>query len=110
MSLLKEIHRQPTHIRAVLWGLSAFTMISVTGYFWFTSVEREMFVAIHDDPGEQEQFFAQQDARAPKPLAAISATLGSLTASIGSLMGIDQQEGFDRSASEDKVYLLPLSK
>ena|SRR5688572_23317076 len=110
MSLIHEIHRQPHHLRLTLWALSAFSVISVVGYFWFMSFERGIFLALHDDEAQRAAFIAKQDARSPKTFAVLGEALGSLTAAIGGFVGIDEQEGFDRPASEDTVYMLPLSK
>lgn len=110
MSLIHEIHRQPHALRLTLWGLSVFAMLSMVGYFWFTAFERDMFLALHQEQALREEFLARQDARAPKTLAAIGNAFGGLTASIGSLLGIDPEAGFDRPVPEDTVHLLPLSR
>lgn len=71
-------------------------------------------MALHTDPQERADFLAQQEASRPKPLAALSRVAGSLTASIGSLLGIDRGAGFDREDQQDTiqggVHLLPLSQ
>jgi hypothetical protein len=110
MSLLHEIRSQSRPVRMALWGLSVFTTLSIAGFLWFTSVERQMFMALHTDPEEQQTFLARQEERAPKPLAAMSKALGSLSARIGDFVGFSREEGFDRPDQQDKVYLLPLSQ
>jgi len=110
VSLISEIHQQSHAVRLTLWGLSVFAVLSVIGYFWFVAFERDMFLALHQEQAVREEFLAQQDARAPKTLAAIGQAFSGLTASIGSLIGIDPEKGFDRPAPEDTVHLLPLSR
>lgn len=114
MSLINEIHSQRPAIRYALFGLAVFTALAVVGYLGITSLQRDMFMALHSDPQEREEYLAQQDARRPKPLAALSRIAGSLTASIGSLFGFDRNAGFDRSGQQGDtqggVHLLPLSE
>lgn len=110
MNLIHEIHRQSRPVRKALWLLSTFIVVSFVGFFWLTSMERSMFLAMHPDPAEQAAFLAKQDARAPKPFAAIGRGLGSMTAAIGGMLGLDSDAGFDRKPTEDTVYLLPLSR
>jgi hypothetical protein len=110
MSLLKEIHSQSRSVRMALWLLSTFTVVSFIGFFWFNSVERSMFMALNRTDDEQAAFNERQEARSPKPLAFIGKSFGSLSASIGGMLGLDPGEGFDREPTSDKVYLLPLSK
>jgi hypothetical protein len=109
MSLLHEIHSQSRPVRMGLWALSVFTVVSVVGYFWLSSLERTLFEAMHDDPGELAAFHAGRDARGPKPLAAAGQGLTDLGAAIGNILGLDRSAGFDRLRTKDKVYLLPLS-
>ena len=110
MSLLHEIHNQPRHVRTTLWLLSSFLVLAVIGYFWLSGLERELFFALHDSATERAQFVASQDARVPHPLAAIGNALGDLSASIGSLFGIDSTKGFDTRPQDDTVHPLPLSR
>lgn len=109
MSLISEIHSQRPTVRKALWLLSAFIAISFVGFFWFTSVERQMYLALHTDPDEQADFLARQQDRSPKPLAAIGRGFGAMTAVIGNALGLNREAGFDRAPSEDTVHLLPLS-
>ena len=114
MSLINEIHNQKPAVRYALFGLAAFTALVVVGYFGVTAIQRSMFMALHSDPQEQQEFLAQQEANSPKPLAALARIAGSLTASIDSLLHINADAGFDRNARQDDtqgdVHLLPLSK
>lgn len=114
MSLVHEIHNQKPAVRYTLFGLAIVTALAVVGFFGITALQRDMFMALHTDPQERADFIAQQDASRPKPLAALARISGSLTASIGSLFGIDRNAGFDRGGqqrdTQGAVHLLPLSK
>ncbi|MEK9209171.1 MAG: hypothetical protein AAB910_03795 [Patescibacteria group bacterium] len=114
MSLINEIHEQRPAVRYALFGLTVITVLAVVGFFGITALQRDMFMALHSDPQERADFIAQQDAGRPKPLAALSRVANSLTASIGSLLGIDRDAGFDRGGQESDtrggVHLLPLSQ
>jgi hypothetical protein len=87
--------------------------VAIIGVFWVFSFQRQVFMAMHSDPAEQQAYIAQQDQYVPKPLAAISKGLSSLTASIGSLIGLDGSKGFDSSKGKDNnqvAHPLPLSQ
>jgi hypothetical protein len=109
MTLIHEIRRQPHHVRMTLWALSTFTVSAVAGYLWFTSTQRELFFALHDDEASRTEFVEMQKERAPQPLAFVSRYASRTVAAIGGLMGFDGGQGFDRQPNEDKVYPLPLS-
>lgn len=114
MSLIHEIHDQKPMVRYTLFGLAVIVAVSFVGYFGVTALQRNMFMALHTDEQERQDFIAQQDASRPKPLAALSRMAGALTASIGSLLRIDRDAGFDRGGQQDNtqdgVHLLPLSQ
>lgn len=114
MSLIQEIHNQKPAVRYALFGLAVVTVLAVVGFFGVTAIQREMFMALHTDPQERSDFLAQQDARSPKPLAALVRVASSLTASIGSLLGFNRNAGFDKSVREGDtsgdVHPLPLSQ
>jgi hypothetical protein len=114
MSLIHEIHNQKPAVRYALFGLAVVTVLALVGFFGVTALQRNMFMALHTDPQERADFLAQQDANQPKPLAALARIAGSLTASIGSLLGFDRNAGFDRGGQEDTIqggaHLLPLSQ
>lgn len=110
MSLIQEIHKQHHGVRYALFGFSAVITLSLVGFVWFRSIQEDMFMAVHDDPAEREEFLAKRDQDTPNPFAAIGKGLSSLTANIGSLLGFDTSEGFDTQEQDDKVYMLPLSE
>jgi hypothetical protein len=91
-----------------LFVLSVFVTVSFIGFFWFTGVERRTYMALHDDPEEQTAFLARQEARIPRPIAAIGSMLASMPARIGDFIGFDRSAGFDRPTKDDKVYPLPI--
>lgn len=114
MTLLDDIRKQNRLVRQTMYALSVATVLSVIGFFWFTSVERQLYMAVNPNPKDQQEFLTRQDQRSPQFLATLGRGLGSLTASIGSLLGFDRSRGFDKGGTaghtQDAVYLLPLSK
>lgn len=114
MTLFTDIRNQKPAVRFVLFALSSFLVISLIGVVWFSSVRRELVAAVNDDPAVLEEL----DANAPDPLAAIGRVVSTITASIGSLIGIDPdagltEQGFDRNGRNENtggVHLLPLSE
>jgi len=72
-----------------------------------------MFFALHTDPQERQDFLARKAEHTPHLFAALGRGLSSLTASIGSLLGMDSSRGFDRTQTadhnQDAVHPLPLS-
>ena len=113
MTFIQEIHNQKPAVRYALFGFSVVLVISFVGFFWFTSMQRDIFMATHSDPAEQQAFLASQQSYLPQPLALISRVAQSLTASIGSLIGWDSSKGFDKADTTDHnqaAYPLPLSK
>jgi hypothetical protein len=113
MSIIQEIHNQKPAVRYTLFVLSVVVVLSIIGFFWFLSFERQVFMALHSDPAERQDFIDRQAANAPKPLTALANGLHSLTASIGSLIGLDGSKGFDSNKNESNnqtVHPLPLSR
>jgi hypothetical protein len=110
MSLIQEIHKQHHGVRYALFGFSAVITLSFVGFVWFRSIQKDMFMAVHNDPAEQAEFLAKREESVPHPFAAIGKGLSSLTANIGSLLGFDGSEGFDSQSQDDTVYMLPLSE
>ena len=113
MNIVREIHEQPEWVRATLFGLSSLVVLSLVAYSWFLSFERQTFLALHQGPDAEERLAELQD-RGPGPLAMMSRGLGTAAASIGSLIGLDAEEGFDidgrNGENHERVYLLPLSE
>lgn len=107
---IEELHQQKPAVRYTLFALSTFVVVSALGVMWFTNFERDAYFALHADPADREAFVARQDARLPQPMAAIGRGFGSLAASIGSLVGFDDEAGVVREPTHDPVHLLPLSR
>jgi hypothetical protein len=114
MSLIHEIHNQRPAVRNALFISAAVITVSVAVFIVASSVQKDVFFAMHPDAAEQQAFLARRDESRPHPLAAISRATGSLMASIGSLIGWDHKAGFDRGGEQDRlqggVHLLPLSE
>lgn len=109
MSILHDIHAQPKGVRLTLWALASFMVVSAVGYMWMSSVRRELYLAINSNPAQQQAFLEQQDAQSPDLFGLIGSGVGKLTASIGDILHISSDKGFDRPVQHDTVYLLPLS-
>jgi hypothetical protein len=109
-NLIEELHQQRPAVRYALFVLSTFVVVSLAGAAWFTGFERDAYFALHDDPADREAFLARQNDRLPQPLAAVGRGLGTLAASIGSVIGLDREKGFDTEPRYDTVHLLPLSR
>ena len=114
MSLIDEIHSQRPIVRHTLSFLSSSIVVLGAVFLVASSVQKDVFFAMHPDPQEQQTFLAKRQEGRPQPLAAISRAAGSLMASIGSLIGWDGSAGFDRGGEAENtqggVHLLPLSK
>jgi len=110
LKIIDEIHRQKPIVRYTLFVLSTFIVLSAAGLAWFTDFERQAYFALNEDPTARAAFVAQQDARMPQPLAAIGRGFGSLAASIGSLIGFNEDAGLESQPAYDTVHLLPLSR
>ena len=109
MNIIRDIHVQSKGIRLTLWGLASFVVVSAVAYVWMSGIRRELFLAINTDPAQQQAFLERQDAQSPDLRGLIGGGVGKLTASIGNLLHITADEGFDRPVQHDTVYLLPLS-
>jgi hypothetical protein len=113
MSLIDEIRSQRPAVRHTFFVLSVVVALGVLGFFGVSALHREMYAALHT-PQEQAALADQQSAQLPDPLAFIAHAAGSLTASIGSLLGFDSKAGFDRQEqsgnTQGDVHLLPLSQ
>lgn len=114
MSILHEIHNQRPAVRHTFFILAAFLAVSAVAFLTVSSIQKDIYFALHQDPQEQQEFLARRDAGRLHPLAAISRVAGSLMASMGALIGWDTDAGFDRTGqpdnTQDAVHLLPLSK
>lgn len=110
MSIIHEIHNQSPFVRRIMYWLAVTMTLGLIGFFWISSVEHDMFFALHTDPQERQDFLAQQESRVPQPLALMSKAFGSLTARIGGVFGFDSSKGFDSPAQDDRVYPLPISQ
>ncbi|KKT28027.1 MAG: hypothetical protein A3G02_01925 [Candidatus Yanofskybacteria bacterium RIFCSPLOWO2_12_FULL_44_13b] len=58
MSFLKEIRKQPEHIRKLMFGLSIITTLSFMGIIWFNSFQKTL-IALMDTEIESGQNIAQ---------------------------------------------------
>ncbi|MCC6934528.1 MAG: hypothetical protein IT406_02480 [Candidatus Yanofskybacteria bacterium] len=114
MSLIHEIHAQKPAVRYTLFGLSLLIALSLVGIFGLSALQRQAYLALHTDPGDQQAYDEAVAARRPKPIAAFVRAASSLTASIGSVFGWKSDAGFDTGGrlgnDQGGVHPLPLSE
>lgn len=110
-SLLKEIRRQPRHIREIMFAFCVVITVSLVGLVWFRSFEETLFVMMNPDPAKQEKFFAQRKENTPTLFASIQTSYNGLKAVISDMLLFDNdganEEG-ESIKSKNKTYLLPL--
>ena len=112
MSILKELHEQPEWSRFALFSLSSLMVLSIAGYAWYTSFERDTYIALNPENGAalHDQLIQER----PSPVSAVRKGVDSATANIGELIGFDSSKGFDISSrnedNQGRIYLLPLSE
>ena len=87
MSLLDEIHKQPKHIREIMFGLCVVTTISLVGMVWFRSFEEDLFVLMNPEKERQDKFYAAREQRTPTVYANITKSFVNMRASIYNAMG-----------------------
>lgn len=114
MSLIAEVHNQRPAVRHTLFFLATVIAISGVGYMSISSLQKDVYFALNSNSADREAFLAARDSGRPNVLATISHAAGTLTASIGSLIGWNRDAGFDRGGQQDSmqndVHLLPLSQ
>ena len=78
--MLKEIRKQPEHIRALFMWLSVFIVFSLVVFVWLNSFQNKLAVLLA--PEEQDQ------AKDQSPFSVIGQSLGDLKATISDLFGL----------------------
>ncbi|MEK7125020.1 MAG: hypothetical protein AAB864_01335 [Patescibacteria group bacterium] len=97
MSLLKEIQKQPLHVRQLLFGLSMLVVILVVGFVWLSSFQREVYALLNPSAEDQQQFAAQAQEALPLR-ATISTMFNTLRASVYNLFNFNDTEQPQESA------------
>lgn len=114
MSLIHEIQQQRLPVRMTMFVLATVLAVSAVGYAWYRSFEKDMYYALHQSTQERTAFDAKRAEQSLRPIAAVTKGIDSLTASIGSLIGLQRSAGIDRGVGDghtpDAVYPLPLSR
>jgi hypothetical protein len=111
MSFIDEIQKQPQSTREAMFALSVIITVSLIGFIWFRSFERDLFVLLNPDQEKQELFFAKQ-GEAESIFATIGKSGTNLRATLSGLWGflgdkdVERLESIPRFNSE--VYELPL--
>jgi len=107
--MLKEIRKQPEHIRALFMWLSVFIVFSLVIFVWANSFQQKLVLLL--DSKEKTETAKQES-----PLAVIAGGFNDLRATIIDLFGLasggkNQAEVIDNLEKRFKVEpkLLPLS-
>ena len=83
--MLKEIRQQPEHVRTIMMWLSVFITVSIVGYFWMKSLNREVYALLNPAQEDQNQtHFAQKNTSSP--LSGIKGSWQDLKALISDLV------------------------
>ena len=113
MSFLDEIHKQPRHVREIMFGLCAVITISLVGIIWFRSFEKDLFVMLNPEPEKQEKFYADRNERTPIIYADLTKALGNARAALYSAMGFMKDYSSNKVQVEEEykgeTHELPLS-
>lgn len=110
MSLLREIRKQPAHIRELLFGLSVLVTVLVVGAVWLSSFQRNVYALLNPSQEDQQQFADQRDQSLPLR-ASIGTLLGRLRASIYTLFDFDPDAvRKEQNKPDDTVHTLPTAE
>lgn len=113
MSFLDEIHKQPRHVREIMFALSVVITMSLVGIIWFRSFEEDLFVLLNPEPEKQEKFYTEREKRTPTIYATVSDTVVNLRATIYNAMGFFDDYNSSKVEVEEEymgeVQKLPLS-
>ncbi|TSC91307.1 MAG: hypothetical protein G01um10142_35 [Parcubacteria group bacterium Gr01-1014_2] len=111
--MLKEIRRQPSHIRAIFMWLSVFIVFSLVIFIWIQSFQQRLTFLL--DPSKE-----LETAKQESPITTIGKGLDDLRAEIFNLFGLaafKKQEGDVGSNLEERTgvkkiepRLLPVSE
>ena len=112
MSFLDEIQKQSRSTREAMFALSIIITVSLVGFVWFRSFERNLFVLLNPEQEKQEIFFAKQKEGTESIFATIGQAGTNLKAVISDLWGFldnDDREALNRIPGfNSRVYELPL--
>lgn len=113
MSILKEIRKQPEHIRAIFMWLSVFIVFSLVVFIWVNSFQQKLTLLLNPD---QESALAKEDQ---SPLDLLGKSLGDLRAAFANLFGLTIGIKTEKEVIEDfeerfgtkiEPRLLPISE
>lgn len=80
--MLKEIRKQPEHIRALFMWLSVFIVFSFIVFVWVKSFETKLVALLH--PDETQSALVQEES----PFAVVGKSFIDLKATISDLFGL----------------------
>ena len=122
MSILKNIHEQPQHVREIMFGLCVITTVSLVGAVWFKDLQNDMYALLNPEEVQQERFLAQENS--DSLFGVLGKTFGDISSIWTGFWGSDVSiEGMKtevdpallkksgvENKTVNKVYLLPLSE
>ena len=114
MSILHEIQNQSPAVRRTLFVLSVVVSVSAIAFVTISSIQQDVYFALHPDPTEQQAFLDERNANQPQPVAMVARLVGGMLGNIGSLIGWNSNAGFDSTAqpsnTQGGVHLLPIAQ
>ncbi len=114
MKILEEIHKQPKHIREIMFGLCVTITVSLVGIIWFRSFETNLFVMLNPEPDKQSKFFAEMDKSDPVIYANLTKALGNMRATLYNAFGFIESRNNNQVNVEQEytgeVHKLPISE
>jgi len=113
MSFLDEIQKQSRSTREAMFALSVIITVSLVGFVWFKSFEKNLFVLLNPEQEKQEIFFAkQEEVRTESMFATIGQAGTNLKAIVSDFMGFLNNDGAETSdripGFNSRAYELPL--
>lgn len=98
MNLIQELQSQRPAVRYAFFALTLIAVVALVGAPWFSSMKREVAVALG----------AEVPAQDAGVFAGIRKATGALTARVGSLFGLEVDA--DIVVQDNEVHMLPLSQ
>lgn len=102
MSFLKDIRKQPEHIRKIMFGLSVITTFSFVGIIWFNSLQKTLVALMNTDSTTEKKLAENNDGTSL--FGNIGQSFIDLTKSMRATIGnvFNKQENIDMK--EDTKY------
>ncbi|MDP3954646.1 MAG: hypothetical protein Q8Q06_04530 [bacterium] len=111
-SILKEIHGQPEHVRAVFMWTSVVIVFSFVVFGWVSSTNDKIYALINPEEAAQERVLAEAEkANQPSLFAAIGNSLAGLKDNVLGLIGVeDLGKSFSNNQPDVEPQKLPVTE